>query len=393
MLKEIKKNRNKIGLMGSWLINDILCMFLNVFMVAYFVKLTNYNYKIISIYYIMAYLFISITFFAIGKIVKNITQIHIYRLGILLNSIYILIIALLKDNIVNYCVLLGIMFGIVQGLYWLASHTLINEYVGNKSNSFISIKSILDKILKILFPIIFGVSIELTSFTYIAYVVLILTIIQILFSLLIKDEEAVSNKKYNFKKFFLKYKNHDALKQCCIMCGCGSSINVLLDTLITILIVMTFKTTISLGFLNTLFSICSIISVYIFNKKIKNKKNAILFATIGLILSILLIVFKVDKFTIIIYNLSAGLFLIILKNIADAKRFVIIDKIQEAKKDYLVEYHTLVELYVNLTRIFAYIILFISSFFNSMAPSNILLIILTILIYIYYKMITNLNNN
>ena len=44
VVKKIKKNRNVIGLMGSQLMKNILYMFLNTFMVAYFITLTNYNY-------------------------------------------------------------------------------------------------------------------------------------------------------------------------------------------------------------------------------------------------------------------------------------------------------------------------------------------------------------
>ena len=47
-----KKGKNKLGLMLTTLINNVLYMFLNTFLIAYFFTLTNYNYKIISIYYI-----------------------------------------------------------------------------------------------------------------------------------------------------------------------------------------------------------------------------------------------------------------------------------------------------------------------------------------------------
>ena len=39
----MEKKRSIIGLMGSLLINNILYMFINTFMVAYFYTLTNYS--------------------------------------------------------------------------------------------------------------------------------------------------------------------------------------------------------------------------------------------------------------------------------------------------------------------------------------------------------------
>lgn len=55
---EKQKRNSIIGLMGSLLINNILYMFINTFMVAYFYTLTNYDYKIISVFILcLFYLF------------------------------------------------------------------------------------------------------------------------------------------------------------------------------------------------------------------------------------------------------------------------------------------------------------------------------------------------
>jgi len=55
---EKQKRNSIIGLVGSLLINNILYMFINTFMVAYFYTLTNYDYKIISVFILcLFYLF------------------------------------------------------------------------------------------------------------------------------------------------------------------------------------------------------------------------------------------------------------------------------------------------------------------------------------------------
>ena len=152
-LKEkLMKNRNVIGLTGACLVNNILYMFLNTFMVAYFITLTKYDYRLISIYYILSFIGILLTFLILAKTIKNKSQVIVFRSGIVLYCVYILIIALLKEKITTYYAFLGFFYGIVQGLFWVAGHTLINEYTKNVENSFISIKSILSKILKIFFP-------------------------------------------------------------------------------------------------------------------------------------------------------------------------------------------------------------------------------------------------
>jgi len=77
-------------------------------------------------------------------------------------------------------------------------------------------------------------------------------------------------------------------------------VNYLLSTLVTIMIVMTFKTNISLGILTTIFSICSIISVYIFQRKLKNNNMILTVSTIMVVLSVFILVLNIDKTTVII---------------------------------------------------------------------------------------------
>ena len=71
----------------------------------------------------------------------------------------------------------------MQGFFWGAGHTLINEVVGEEKTSkkFIAIRAIVDKIARTVFPIIFGTSIEITSFFYIAKNVIPISILQFIF--------------------------------------------------------------------------------------------------------------------------------------------------------------------------------------------------------------------
>ena len=308
LINKIKENRNVIGLTGTCLINNILYMFLNTFMVAYFITLTNYDYKLISIYYALSFIGILITFLIFAKIIKNRGQVIIFRSGIVLYCLYILIIALLKEKITIYYAYLGLFYGIVQGLFWVAGHTLINEYTKNVENSFISIKSILSKILKIFFPIIFGASIQLTSFSYIAKIVLLLSLMEFSFSLLIKDKEKISRKKYDLKEYINYIKNNNKFKTIYKIGMCDGIVHYLLETLITILIVMTFKTTLSLGILTTVFSICSMISVYIFQYKLKNNKRILKLSSIAMVISVLFLLLDINKTSIIFSQATSGVY-------------------------------------------------------------------------------------
>ena len=378
-----EKKKSIIGLLGCFCINNILYMFLNTFMVAYFITLTNYNYKQISIYYIANFICIASTFYLLGNIIKKHSKVKIFRTGIVLYCLYILLIALLKEKIVDYHVLLGALYGIVQGILWAPGLSLVNEYVKDDSNNFVSMKSILTQILKIIMPFILGASIELTSFSFIAIIILFLSVIQFFFSLLIKDDTKSRNSNYNLKEYIKYVKNKKLLKTYYKLVACDGIVNYMLATVVTILIVTSFKTTFNLGMLTTIFSACSIISVYIFQRKIKRNINTTKICTIMMIISFITLLIDINKYTVIIYNLFNSLFLILLINSAETKRYEIITKDKKASNNYIVEHQILSEICLNIARILGYIVLLIASVLNKPIIFKIMLIIITIIIVIY----------
>ena len=392
---ETQKKRNIIGLMGTTLINNVLYMFLNTFMVAYFVTLTNYDYKIISLYYIASFVFIMLTFLLLGKTIKEKMKVPIYRVGIIFYCIYILMIALLKEKIVDYYLYLGAFYGIVQGLFWSAGHSLINQNVADKSNSFVSVRSMISKTLKIIFPIIFGVSIELTSFSYIARIILILSFLQFSFSLLIKDEQTEEEKKYNLKEYFgyLKKNTNKKMKSFYKMVVCDGIVSYLLETIITLMIVITFKENISLGILTTIYSVFSILSVYIFQKKLKNNKTILKISTVGVVLSIVLLLIDISKTTIILYNFISSVFLVLLRNNAEEKRYAIVNSDEKLKENYLVEHQIVSELSLNISRIIGYAFLFVASLSINMVILKVLLGIIALIVVAYAKMMIDIGQD
>ena len=389
-MKEEKLTKSAIGIMGSLLINNVLYMFVNTFMVAYFITLTNYDYKQISIYYVLSFIAILLTFLTFGRIIKNKNQVWVFRSGIIAYCLYILMLAFLKEKIVTYFAPLGFFYGIVQGLIWVAAHTLVNEHTQNNTNKFISFKSIISKILKIFFPIVFGVSIELTSFSYVAKIVILLSITQFIFSLFIEDKAKTYDKKYNLKEYINLVKNNDKFKTVYKLCICDGIVNYLLETLIVILTVMTFKTTISLGVITTITAICSILSVYIFQYKLKSNWKILKICNIMMVSSVLLLLINISKPTIIIYNVCTAIFLVILSNTGDTKRYEIVSENEIVVKDYIVEHQVVCEVILNITRIIAYILLFIISLFNNIMLFKILLLLVTIVILIYSKLLIKL---
>lgn len=391
--KDQEKKKSIIGLLGCFGINNILYTFLNTFMVAYFITLTNYDYKLISIYYIMNFICIALTFYLLGFFIKKHSKIVVFRTGIVLYCLYILIIALLKEKIVDYHILLGASYGIVQGVLWAPGLSLVNEYAKDDSNNFVSLKSMLIQTLKIIMPFILGTSIELTSFSFIAIVIVFLSIIQFTFSLLIKDNTKNQKGNYELKKYIKYVSKNKLLKMYYKLVACDGIVNYMLVTVVTILIVTTFKTSFNLGLLTTIFSICSILSVYIFQRRIKKTINTAKVCSAMMVISLFALLIDINKYTIIIYNLFNSLFLILLINNAETKRYGIISKDKKASKDYIVEHQILSEICLNIARIIGYIFLLGASILNKTIVFKGLLVLITVVIILYAYLIIKIEKH
>ncbi|MBE5820472.1 MAG: MFS transporter [Clostridiales bacterium] len=389
-----KLSRNAICLLGTNAVNSILYMFINTFLVAYFFTITNYDYKIISLYYFVSFIAIPLCFWLLGDVVKTKNKVWVYRAGIILYCIYILMIAFMKERIVEFYLPLGFFYGVVQGVFWVAGAVLINETVGEEKSSkkYITAKSIIGKICNIIFPIVFGASIEYTSFFYIAKIIIPLSVMQLIFSFFIKDKN--KNKKeiienFNIIKYigYIKKNNANKVKTLYKIMFYEGIVNYLLATLITIVIVMTFKTTLNLGILTTIFSIFSIISTYVFKKVYKNKnpKKFIIVSAIILTLSVISLLFTINKTTVVIYNAVNSIFMILLINYAEMKRYNSAESYKEIKEKYLVEHQVVTETALGISRILGYFLLFVISILNNIIYFKILLVIVTICILLYAK--------
>ena len=154
---------------------------------------------------------------------------------------------------------------------------------------------------------------------------------------------------------------------------------------------MTFKTTLSLGIITTICSICSIISVYIFQYKFKSNKLILKISSVAMVISVLLLLSNICKTTIIIYNLCNSIFLVILMNTAETKSYEIINDDKKVISDYIVEHQVVWQIILNISRIIGYLILFLASLFNNMNLFKVLLILVTIVIVFYSKLMINLD--
>ena len=155
MEKKIGKNAKL--LIASDLIYSLTAVFIETFLVAYLLKVTNENITTISIYYIIIYSLLGLGNVLIGKIIKKYPSMNkqILSLGIVARALFILFIVILAEKIATNFILIAVVYAFSETLYW-CSHELIYIDVTNNNNrkNYMSIKKILSKILNIISPII-----------------------------------------------------------------------------------------------------------------------------------------------------------------------------------------------------------------------------------------------
>ena len=388
-----KLDKSSRALMSCDLINSIVSLFGETFLVAYFLQISNENIVQVSIYYIIIYAILGSGNILLGNVMKKNPhkRVIIYRFGIIVKSIYILLIVLFKNNISDYFVFVAFFYGLAEALYWGTHYVMNIEIVDNgKRKKYMTTKRILSKLINILIPIILGTSIELTSFTNMSIYIFVLTLIQILISLFIDVNKfgiKGTDEKYSLKKYIkdLSRAQKNTLSK---MYKLAFLYGIMMDTirvLVVIITIMTFKTSFNLGMLTTLFSICSMISLYMFNKLYKPTcaKPLLIFCVISIMIGVLGLIVNINRTTLIVYNFTYSITVYILEVMFKIKSDNIVNEYSLEK--WIVEYHTFIEGFMDIGRIIGFLLLLFIGLLNNVIYFKLLLLIVSFSIPIYAK--------
>lgn len=385
-----KLNKSAKFLIASDLIYSLTALFIETFLVAYFLKITNESIVQISIYYILIYFILGIGNVLIGRAVKvkQESRTKIMSIGIVLRALFILGIVLLKEKIAENFVIIAIIYGISEVFYWVAHEVVYIDVTTNENRKhYMSIKKILGKILNIVAPIILGSSIELYSFTKIAIYVFILSVVQIMISLQIHTEKRTNTEveKFSIKEFIKKLNKEqrekiDKYTKSAIAYGVIESS---IQTLVVVITIMTFKTSFNLGILTSIFSVFSMITLYLY-KKFYNKKNSkyVLFVSSTLIVvGVIGLIADINKISLTIYNCIYTIAICILGVIYDTKKG---DLVKECNIErWKVEFVSYVGLFISSGRILGYIMMFVTGIINNILVFKTLLGIVSIVAPVY----------
>jgi len=371
-----KLNFTAYSLMITNVLNTIIGLFGSTFLVAYFLQVSSDNIPSIALHYIITYAVMLITFPLLVGLVKKTKRVGVFRAGVFVKCAFILVISLLKEDITTYIVPISILNGVAESLYWSSYNILKNEVLSSKIlMKFQNLNSIVNKIVNLVLPIVLGTAIEFSSFLYISFYVLALAIAQFIFSFFIKNPDATIE-KYQFKKFLKTTKQPDMkpLRQCFWM-NFINGLKAIIGTLTTIVIMMTFGSNMSLGFISSIFSVVSIIGTFIFFKTYKANKSKWVYLLSGIlpVLAVLGLLFEMGKTTFIIFNFVYTVCMVTPEFMVDVIKNRTIREVSMHR--YIAEHQAVCEIYTNTARIIIYGILYLFAIFQNTLLFQIFLVI------------------
>ena len=394
-----KLSKSAKYLIASDLNYTITALFAETFLVAYFLNITDNNITQISLYFIIIYGIKAILQLIIGKFIKNNSKAKTktMSIGIVIRAIFILYTFLLGENLKTNFVIVAIIFGLSETLYW-STHELIFIDVTNNNNrkDYMSIKKILSTIVKIVAPIVLGTSIELYSFSKVAIYIFALSVIQIILSLQIDSKEFSINNKgepYSLKKYILVLREN-RLKSIKKFYGASFFFGIVLNTLatiVTVVTVMTFKTSFNLGILTTIFSVFSILSLFLY-KKIDNKnkiKKFIIRCSVLVMVSVIGLLLNISKATLIIYYFTYSITICIIDTAFNTKKGDLIKNYDIEK--YNVEYVMMCETFTEIGNVFGFTLMLIAGFVGGIVSFKLLLLLITLCVPVFTKLLTDID--
>lgn len=387
---------NKEVIMYLKLLKNILSIFIDSFLVLYFLTVSENNILPLGIYKLIGVTTLFITLFLFRNISKSKNRKNLLITGIMFDLIYFLFIFTLKESIIKYSYILGIIYGLEEGLYYSVFNSYESDGITNKERlKFYGNYETYKSLVKIIFPIIFGVLITKTGFIESITLVMIIVILRIVLSFLYKDNN-VPEGKTNLKKFLDLIKDKKDIKYIFKIDFYNGFIfsSGAFTYIVTIYIIKVFNTNFSLGIFTSLFSLTSALIGYLFANYINKKEypSLLKLSTLFTTISLLILLIKCNLITIICFNFLQTILSTLFSLINDYTKSHL-SNIKEIRTKYKIEYYLCADFMLFLGRSISYILFILMAFISEFFIIPIFIIILILLIVNEVRLQSLLNNN
>lgn len=324
------------------ILKNVLTGFVESFFVLYFLDVSDNNILPLGIYKLIAVTAIYGAIFFVRNLAKSKYRVHLMRVGIFLDLAYFCTIILLKNRLVDYIYIVGVLYGLEEGIYYSVYNMIESDEITNEERAkFTGTYTAVQAVLSIAFPLVFGSLIYANGFIKSLALVVAIVLIRIFFSLYLKPKGIPKEKKTNIKKYLQRTETIPLFKQLYITEFFYGVIFTegAFAYIVTIYIVRVFSNSFSLGIFTSLFSLVTCVIGMLFAKCMKKEHYgpAIRISMVLTVICLMVMMMNCRAETIVLFNLfytvSKTLGTLINENIqADLSNF------ENIRKEYKVEY-------------------------------------------------------
>lgn len=338
-------------------------IFVNVF----FWRQTS-DFIVIVIYNLMHYITTPIAFILAGIIAKKKNGTWALRIGLVIFAIFYTLILLIGGKGITYIYLLGIIYGMATGSYWLAFNTLSFDFTCvNNRDTFNGFNGSCAGIAAAVAPITSAFIISRFNtgkgYSIVFSITLALFIVLILVSLTLKCKNYGSRVNYKVA-LGRNCRDWSIMRKVTFLWGFR---DVIIAFTVNILIIQTTGSELSLGKLTFIASLLSSASYVLVQKIIKPPKRslAVYIGSIGSFAAVLIVAYKVMYSTLMLYVLLDAFFLPFFLIQMSSSAFNVISRAHD--EDMRVEYMINKDIALNVGRIIsaAILIVLLNIFKNS----------------------------
>lgn len=343
------------------ILRNIVTIYFDTFFAIYFFNLTNYEILPLAKYYVLVYASLLLGFWLLKNVIKKNTKVPYYRIGISLTAVYLALIMILKEKIVDYIYLVAIIKGLGEGFYYYPRNVLNASKISNSERKkYDGIVNSVNQVSSIVIPLLLGILLTFYNYTQIGKVVFIIMIVIFVLSFFVK-EEIGNNHPSNVWSFFKKIIKNKKIKEVLLIQffkGFTLSSGVIVAVM-TIYKMLYFESNLLIGSINSILGLLTFFTSLMYATKIKKTyyRPLIIITLVLLVISLTILGIKPNIYIFIVYLVvyatGATLIALLSNTILNNKTNDLIIKFNKE------EYHLILETVLGVSRISGYIILLI----------------------------------
>jgi len=368
---------SEAGLLSAELCFSLISIFIGVFLTAQIFVLSGESFVTLGLFSTVNFIFIFISQIVGGYICKKIGSVVVLRLSAIFSLLLLILILNVYDDLIEYYMLLSLIWGSILGFNFSASQFLIaKKTTGEKMLRFIATYTSLVSVIQLIFPATFGFIIQAGNFFFTTVLMVVFVISQIISTFFITEEAELEDKKLQFVNFWSDLKKADhvapSIKLWLIIFLTGFAD--LKSKLILAFVMLAFNSYLNLGLLISVFAVIKIFVPQLYRKSEKSRKMMFSLAVILPLISVFVIVISGNLYWVVllmgVHNITRGLIYM-----EEEKTRLSATSYWTGGKKYVMESNLFYETALTAGAVIASLSLILAGFFYTQTMTIILLVI------------------